>query len=373
MRTKGAVFLLVCILASTAYAQWTELHIAAMEGSVTEVRYLLSSGANVNAVYYDDGSARDQMTPLHAAAIGNDTNVIELLVNAGASVNAREAGGWTPFHIAASQGNTRAMEIMLDAGANPNTVRDGNYTPAHDAAFQGHSQAIEILAAAGANLNATDSDGNTPIDYALQSGNLAAADALRQYQHTGLSAQRESNSCRWANDGECEEPNLCAAGTDIVDCSSPSSSGSASSNATDFPDPEACVSYRIAREPWWNDYLDTWDYDIEFTNRCDPVTKFVAEFQSEVDLFVVYYSKHWVYPENSIEIGGSTWTQDYAWRSLSSGETDATTVSWPGGSANSPVPNPILVWCAHWAGELDPCTDNNAYFNSSVNWNAIHY
>ena len=99
MRTKGAVFLLVCILASTAYAQWTELHIAAMEGSVTDVRYLLSSGANVNAVYYDDGSARDQMTPLHAAAIGNDTNVIELLVNAGASVNAREAGDGPRFTL----------------------------------------------------------------------------------------------------------------------------------------------------------------------------------------------------------------------------------------------------------------------------------
>ncbi|AKS41252.1 hypothetical protein [Wenzhouxiangella marina] len=31
--------------------------------------------------------------------------------------------------------------------------------------------------------------------------------------------QSGENSCRWAFDGECDEPNLCAAGTDTADCS----------------------------------------------------------------------------------------------------------------------------------------------------------
>lgn len=34
----------------------------------------------------------------------------------------------------------------------------------------------------------------------------------------GLVAHAADDSCQFANDGECDEPNLCAAGTDLTDC-----------------------------------------------------------------------------------------------------------------------------------------------------------
>ena len=74
---------------------WHDLHVAAYEGALAEIRRLLHSGAYVNAV---DAVGR---TPLHFAARhhGPDHAVFTTLLAGGADAMARDARGRTPRDV----------------------------------------------------------------------------------------------------------------------------------------------------------------------------------------------------------------------------------------------------------------------------------
>jgi ankyrin len=72
------------------------LHLAASYNSVDAARFLLDSGADVNAIstcHYGD-------TPLHRAASCGGVDVARLLVERVASIHATNEHGFTPLHSA---------------------------------------------------------------------------------------------------------------------------------------------------------------------------------------------------------------------------------------------------------------------------------
>ncbi len=125
---------------------YTPLHRAAAAGHLDIVRFLLGTGAEVNATHgdprladYASGFTLD--TPLHLAAGSGYTDVIRALVESGADLNATSLTGDTPLHSAAWSGQLESVRMLLDAGADPSlesesgtpldiaqTLADGEWT-----------------------------------------------------------------------------------------------------------------------------------------------------------------------------------------------------------------------------------------------------
>ena len=93
-------------------------------------------------------------------------------------------------------------------------------------------------------VNAERTLSEIEIDTWLQS--LAAqncaseASNLPNHEDPGDGAGAAPNSCTWANDGECDEPDLCAPGTDTNDCQRTSPVGGNGTNSCRFANDGEC-------------------------------------------------------------------------------------------------------------------------------------
>jgi ankyrin repeat protein len=97
-----------------------QLHQAAAEGNLEEIKRLLQSGhlRLINA--FDELSH----TPLMRAAVGGHVEAVKLLLAAGADVNAHDFRriGNTAINEVAGDGDFAMIEVLLEAGADP-TIR----------------------------------------------------------------------------------------------------------------------------------------------------------------------------------------------------------------------------------------------------------
>jgi len=106
------------------------------------------------------------MTQLHWAAGDGRIKDVKFFLEKGADINARDKNSNTPLHKAVFSGHTKTAELLIAKGADIN-VRDNNgSTPLHTAAFRGHSKIVELLLSAGADANAKNNRGKTPFYYA---------------------------------------------------------------------------------------------------------------------------------------------------------------------------------------------------------------
>ncbi|CBJ30948.1 Chain A, Crystal Structure Of A Designed Full Consensus Ankyrin [Ectocarpus siliculosus] len=97
------------------------LHLAAQNGRLSVVLYLLEAGASPDGVPADAGGCG--ATPLHRAAFAGQLPCVRALLSAGASTNAADtsfADMRTPLHKAASQGHKEVCVALMEAGADPN-------------------------------------------------------------------------------------------------------------------------------------------------------------------------------------------------------------------------------------------------------------
>lgn len=84
-------------------------------GQMDCVRYLISQGADVNAVAQNSL----QIMPLHAAAAANRTDIVRLLLENGAEVNALRQDGFSAIHEAVQKGNLEMTELLIQYRADP--------------------------------------------------------------------------------------------------------------------------------------------------------------------------------------------------------------------------------------------------------------
>lgn len=152
---------------------WTPLHYSAWKGHVEAVESLLEY-SNVKCVRDIEGrtafSVAAESEYLHAhshararildllrwgdallrAARVDDAHGVKRCLGEGASVNGRDQNGWTPLHWAAFKGRIKSVKVLLEHGADVDTVDDAGYTPLHCAAEAGHLQVALFLIAHGA-------------------------------------------------------------------------------------------------------------------------------------------------------------------------------------------------------------------------------
>ena len=115
----------------TSQCGYTVLHVAAVEGNLEIVKFLIAKGAKVN-VPDDYGDP-----PLNCAIGNHQQATVEFLIASGADVNFSVEGGPSPLYTAARGGYEDTIALLIAKGAK--VIRDPNSTatPLHEAAGWG--------------------------------------------------------------------------------------------------------------------------------------------------------------------------------------------------------------------------------------------
>jgi ankyrin repeat protein len=121
----------------------TALHNACENNKLDAARFLLDSGANVNAKTSpdDDGVGFAGMTdvwdvtPLHfAVEVFDYVDMVRLLMDRGANVHSKDSEGRTALYVASSsQHQLGVIQLLLDRGANINDATNDGETPLYHA------------------------------------------------------------------------------------------------------------------------------------------------------------------------------------------------------------------------------------------------
>jgi len=94
-----------------------KLYEAIENNHCSEVKSLVSQGADVNCVY------KNEITPLHLASrIMGDLGIVELLINNGANVNATTRNGYNSLMVACVRNDTELVELLLKNKSDVNQI-----------------------------------------------------------------------------------------------------------------------------------------------------------------------------------------------------------------------------------------------------------
>jgi len=120
-------------------------------------------------------------TDLHKAAFDGNVEEVKKLLKKGADPNVQDKDGWTPLHLAASEGHVDVAKLLLEHGADPNAQDKHGNTPLHDAAFEGHVGIVKLLLDHGADPTAKNKDGDTPLDLAKERGHREVVSLIEEF------------------------------------------------------------------------------------------------------------------------------------------------------------------------------------------------
>ena len=183
----------------------TQLFNASANGNLTEVKKLLTQGADVNKADNDgvsplwiasqnghsavvecllqrgadkDKTRLDGASPLYIAALDGHLGVVQLLLEQGADKDKADSEGWTALINAAQNGHLAVVQKLLEYGADKNRAKNDGVSPLWIAAVNGHSAVVQYLLQHGANKDKTSIDGNNPLHAAAANGHLGVVQLL---------------------------------------------------------------------------------------------------------------------------------------------------------------------------------------------------
>ncbi|GAA5994703.1 uncharacterized protein JCM10292_004304 [Rhodotorula paludigena] len=137
------------------------LHYAAQKGHVDVVQWLIEAAGAMPELEDLEGE-----TPLHKAAHRGHLDVCRFLIASGADVNAADNDGWTALHNAASHGWLDVARLLIDAGASVDQPNKHRYTALMNAAAKGQLPLVHFLLKRGADPLARNAFGETAYDLA---------------------------------------------------------------------------------------------------------------------------------------------------------------------------------------------------------------
>ena len=112
MNLRTAVAIMTMALAGCSSPKERALVEAAGAGDIRQLRELIDSGTDVNAVALE-------WTPLTQAAYAGQLDAVKLLISAGADIN-KPIGDLSPLFFAASRGRVEVVKELLQRGAKLN-------------------------------------------------------------------------------------------------------------------------------------------------------------------------------------------------------------------------------------------------------------
>jgi len=126
---------------------------AARQGLVEEVKRFYSTGVGI------DARAKGGVTPLHEAAKAGQLDVIKWLLDSGANINARtdvqpgDPGAESALYLAVCARKTESVKLLLERGANPNLKSSDGSSALAEAASNGDLELVKILIEHRAKVN----------------------------------------------------------------------------------------------------------------------------------------------------------------------------------------------------------------------------
>ncbi|GFX74022.1 ankyrin-1 [Trichonephila clavipes] len=147
------------------------LHIAAQEGNLNVVKYLIDHGADVNSEN-DAGSK-----PIHIAAREGHKDIVELFLNCKSLNNYLGAFDQSLVHYATLGSKTEVLKLLIELKFDVNATDRNDVKPIHIAVNTGDKNILLILLQRGAYYDALY-DGLTPLQLALNCNHVCCVQLL---------------------------------------------------------------------------------------------------------------------------------------------------------------------------------------------------
>ena len=151
----------------------TALMFAAQEGSLDTVQLLLQAGALVNG----RGGA---MTPLAAAALRGHTVVARMLIRNKADVNEVGSNGLSALMNAVSLNRLEVAQVLIETGANSRVLDRAGDNVLAVCVNKNYHDMLALLLKLGVEPDQMDANGLTPLYWAQHLDRPALASLLRQ-------------------------------------------------------------------------------------------------------------------------------------------------------------------------------------------------
>eukprot|EP01129_Flabellula_baltica_P016657 TRINITY_DN9000_c0_g1_i1.p1 TRINITY_DN9000_c0_g1~~TRINITY_DN9000_c0_g1_i1.p1 ORF type:complete len:1360 (+),score=378.94 TRINITY_DN9000_c0_g1_i1:114-4193(+) len=174
------------------YDQRYPLHLAAAEGHLDVVKFLVSKGCNIHV------SDRWGNSPISEAAYGEKSDVVEFLKQSGGVMS--HGHGVSAMCIAAANDDFTQIKELVSKGHSVNTTDYDNRTPLHIAALKGNYEIVQYLINNKADINAVDQYGHTPLSDANRGASLEKMKIINLLKENG--AQLSTDYWDQRNDPE---------------------------------------------------------------------------------------------------------------------------------------------------------------------------
>ncbi|MFH4974120.1 hypothetical protein AB6A40_000829 [Gnathostoma spinigerum] len=155
--------------------------VAARNGHVDVVRYLIKKGADVSVTgtVTFDGETVSGSPALWAAAAAGHYGVVECLVNEGCvDINQPTLSDSTPLRGACYDGHLRIVKFLVEGGADIERPNRHGHTPLMIASFRRRIEVVEYLLSKGADPRHISPKGNTALHDAAESGSVEICERL---------------------------------------------------------------------------------------------------------------------------------------------------------------------------------------------------
>jgi len=168
------------------FAGFQPLHVAAQNGCLSVVEFLLFQGAVIGSRNRKDGG----MQALHYAAQEGHLSVVELLLSSGARIDSGDEVGVQALHYASSGGHLSVVESLFEKGARLEAPDKSGARPLHWAAMRGNLSVVEFLLKNGADPAAKDRKKQTAFEFAKEYPEVR--DVLKQWSDPEFREKRQA-------------------------------------------------------------------------------------------------------------------------------------------------------------------------------------
>ena len=157
----------------------TALHIAASNGNLDMVRWILS--------YYTESSGIVRFLSANKNRIKLRDKDIETLYNQSFSdrlglANKANNEETTPLFLAAQNGHLGVVQYLTEHGADVNKASNKGKTPLYVAAENGHLDIVKYLVEHGADVNKATNNGETPLSIETRNGHQNVVQYLTEHE-----------------------------------------------------------------------------------------------------------------------------------------------------------------------------------------------